>query len=490
MAKSVLHLVLPKEPGFLSQPVYFGKAVYSPVAAPLALGAVTPEDEWEMMLTDESIETVDYEKPCDLVAISIMTVYANRGYRIADEFRRRGIQVVIGGVHATFLPYEALEHADAVVVGEAEPVWEQVLEDAREGKLKGLYKAKEWYDVREMKPPRWDLLKRNKYFVANFVQTSRGCPHECHFCCEKGVNGNRYRFRPVKDVIEEMRALPDKEIGIYDADIFSKPVRAHKLLEAMVPLGKRWQGAVSSRLAEKDELLRIARKSGCYMLNIGFESLSSKSLSESNKGFNQPERYKALVKKIHSHGIMVLALCMFGFDSDDESVFEKTARFWMEAGADACAFSVLTPYPGTRIYHQLRAEGRITSYDWSRYDQSDVVFEPKKMSQETLRAGFGYAYETFYSWRSIMKRFPFSGGRAPLYWTVTNALMRKFNATEGKQNKVARDDIPPPDGKFAEHVLPGASGIPHKGQNGPKKEKGRVYTLDKRVLTGTSEMRK
>ncbi len=456
MRKLILNFVLPAEEGFLSQAVFFGKALYSPVAAPLALAAVTPEEDWEMRLSDESIEQVDYEAPCDLVAISIMTVYAQRGYRIADEFRRRGKRVVIGGVHASFLPYEALEHADAVVVGEGEPVWPRVLFDARKGRMQGVYRAKEWYDLRQMKPPKWDLLKRNKYIVANFVQTSRGCPHECHFCCEKGMNGNRYRFRPVEEVVAEIKALPDKEIGIYDADIFSRPNRARELLSAMAPLGKRWQGAVSSRLAENDELLRLARKSGCYMLNIGFESLSSRSLAESNKRFNQPERYKALVDKIHSHGMMVLALCIFGFDSDDESVFEKTAKFWVEAGADACAFSVLTPYPGTPLYHQLDAEGRITSYDWCRYDQSNVVFEPKRMSQETLGAGLGHAYETFYSWRSMVGRFPFTGNRDRLRWTGINAMAHKYSLPAGKIDRVIRDGSSPPEGKFAEHVLPPA----------------------------------
>ncbi len=483
MGKSVLHFVLPREEGFLSQAVFFGKAIYSPVAAPLALAAVTPEDEWDLLLSDESIEAVDYDKPCDLVAISIMTVYARRGYRIADEFRRRGKVVVIGGVHASFLPFEALEHADAVVIGEAEPVWPQVLSDAREGRLQGIYKASEWYDLREMQAPKWELLKRNKYIVANFVQTSRGCPHECNFCCEKGMNGNRYRFRPIQDILSEIKALPDREIGIYDADIFSRPARAHELLTAMAPLGKRWQGAVSSRLAENDELLRAARKSGCYMLNIGFESISRQSLAESNKGFNQPDRYKALVKKIHSHGMMVLALCIFGFDSDDESVFEKTSQFWIEAGADACAFSVLTPYPGTPLYHQLHAEGRITSYDWSRYDQSDVVFEPKRMSQETLRAGFGYAYEKFYSWRSLAGRFPCTGKRDRLSWTATNAIMRKFNLKEGKKNRVARDDTSPPEGKFAAHVQPEAPGIPLLERTGGGQEK--LYPWGKSALAET-----
>jgi radical SAM superfamily enzyme YgiQ (UPF0313 family) len=275
------------------------------------------------------------------------------------------------------------------------------------------------------------------------------------------MNGNRYRFRPIDEVISEIKTLPDKEIGIYDVDVFSHPRRAYKLMEAMAPLGKCWQSGASSRIAENDALLDIAKKSGCYMLCIGFESLSSDNLKGLNKGFNQPDRYKALIKKLHDHGIMVFALTMFGFDSDDESVFERSARFWIEAGADGAGFSVLTPYPGTKVFHQLQAEGRITSYDWSRYDQSDVVFEPKLMSQETLRAGFSHAYEIFYSKRSIATRFPILRGRGWFYWAMMNALMRKFDMQGAGENKIARDDTLPPGNKLAEHVRPGAAGLLH-----------------------------
>jgi radical SAM superfamily enzyme YgiQ (UPF0313 family) len=462
MDKPIVHFILPRDECFTTQPAYFGKAIYSPVAGPLALAAITPADEWDMFLTDENIEPIDYEKKCDVAAISIMTVYANRGYQIADEFRKRGVQVVMGGSHATYLPYEVLQHADAVVVGEAELIWNKVLSDAREGRMKGIYKADRYCDMLDMKRPRWDLLKRDKYMVANFVQTARGCPHECTFCCEKGINGNRYRFRPIEDVIYEIKSLPDRDIGIYDVDVFSQPDRAYKMLEAMIPLGKRWQSAVSSRLAENDRLLEVAKKSGCYMLCIGFESLSSQNLNDLNKGFNQPDRYKALIKKVQSHGMMVLALTMFGFDSDDESVFEKTTKFWKEAGADGAAFSILTPYPGTKIFHQLHSEGRITSYDWSHYDQSDVVYEPKQMSQETLRAGFGYAWETFYSWSSVMGRFPLLGKQDKLYWAMTNALMHKFDSQGSKNNKIVRDDTLPPDELLAEHIRPEAAGMLHE----------------------------
>lgn len=459
MSKMLVYFILPKNECFITKPAYLGRAIYSAVAGPLALAAITPEDQWDMSFTDENVEAIDFETKPDLVAISIMTVNAYRGYVIAREFRRQGIPVVLGGVHATFLPYEALRHADAVVIGEAEMIWEKVLSDARDGRLNGIYKADRWFDMKGMKPPKWDLLKRNKYLLADFIQTSRGCPHQCTFCCEKGINGNRYRFRPIEEVIQEMRAIPGREIDLYDVDVFSKPERAYKMMEAMVPLGKTWQGAASSGIADNDALLAMAKKSGCYMLSIGFESLSGQNLKQANKGFNRPEHYKELIRKMHKHGIMVLALTMFGFDSDDESVFEKSVKFWIEAGADAAAFSLLTPYPGTPLFHQLAAEGRITSYDWSKYAQSDVVYQPKLMSQETLRAGLAYAYQTFYSSRSLAHRFPFQGSRNRLYWVVTNALLRKFAKQDAPLNRVVCDDTRPPGNLIADHARPDASGM-------------------------------
>ncbi len=461
MRRPVVHFILPPDICFTTQPALMGRALYSPVAGPLAVAAVTPRDEWDCVLTDGNVEPVDCDRPCDLAAISIMTVYAHRGYEIADRLRARGVPVVIGGVHATFLPSEALQHADAVVVGEAELVWPRVLADARAGRLRGVYAADRWHDMRGMPPLPWTLLRRDRYLVTSFVQTSRGCPHRCDFCCEKGMNGVRTRMRPVPEVATEVAALPDRDIGIYDADVFARPERALRLMDAVAPLGKRWHGAVSSRVAESDALLAAARRSGCFMLDVGFESLSERNLRSVHKGFNRPERYRALIEKIHSHGVMVLALCMFGFDEDDESVFESTARFFLDAGADAAAFSVLTPYPGTALCHRLHGEGRITSYDWSRYDQSDVVFEPRRMSQETLRAGFGHAYDVFYSRSSILRRFPVLGGRDRFYWAVTNAVMRGFDRREAARNRIARDDTPYPGDLLAPHARPGASGLLH-----------------------------
>jgi radical SAM superfamily enzyme YgiQ (UPF0313 family) len=486
MGKRIVHFILPGTSGLHGDFSHSGNRASSPVAGLLALSAETPEDQWKMILTDENTRQLDYEIPCDLVAISFLTGTAGRAYSIADRFRQKGIQVVLGGVHASFLPHEALEHGDGVVVGEGEPVWRQVLKDAAGKGLKGIYTAKREYDLREMKPAKRNLLQGTSSRVYDSLQTSRGCSHECTFCCERGMNGNRFRFRPIGKVIEEIKALPQKEVVFCDPDLFGRPFRAYKLFEAMVPLGKRWQGTVSTGWAENDELLAMARKSGCTLLNVGFESIWDPALAQCRKKSNRPERYGKLVEKIHSHGIMVHAFSIFGFDAEDESTFEKTTRFWMDAGVDACTFSILTPYPGTPLYHQLHAQGRITSYDWSRYHRSDVVFEPKRMSQETLKAGFHYACKGFYSVKSFLYRFPFLGERSRVHWITTNAHMRKRNRAEkmAATSALPGDVGPPPMGKFAAHVLPGASGTPHRDPGSHKRVRGRVFILDRRTMPG------
>lgn len=216
------------------------------------------------------------------------------------------------------------------------------------------------------------------------------------------------------------------------------------MMKAMTPLKIKWQGGTSTRVAEKERLLEAARESGCYMLSLGFESISSEALREAKKAFNKPERYKALVEKIHSYGMMVFGLFMFGFDSDDESIFEETATFAIDADLDCAAFSILTPYPGTLTYYDLQRQGRITSYDWSKYDQDSVLYAPKGMSAEAIRDGWRYAYKEFYSWRSIARRFPRSGKRNRLMWLVMNAFFRHERTKPDLIGSIVSDDTRPP----------------------------------------------
>lgn len=429
MRTRTIHLINPKANSFTTRPMYFNRALYSPLAGLLAVAALIPEDRYRVVLTDENIEPIDFDLEADLVGISAMTSYVKRGYQIADAFRRRGIPVIMGGVHPSFMPAEALTHADAVVVGEAELVMARVLEDLKAGSLKGIYKADRLHPMVGMRLPRYDLVKSNRYVNRTYIQTSRGCHHACAFCAEHLMNGLRFRYRPIDEIIAEIDACGERVISLNDADFFGTPKRAAEVMDALKGRGIRWQAGVNSREALDDRLLERAAASGCYMLSIGFESISRNTLRGVHKYQNSPETFHALVEKVQSYGILVFGLFMFGFDGDDPSVFEETARFNIDAGYDVCAYSVLTPYPGTVTWYEMQNEGRIISYDWDRYDQGHVLYRPARLTRQQLREGHIAAYRRFYSLSSLLRRFPVRGSRSRLYWTIYNLFFRRGEVT-------------------------------------------------------------
>jgi radical SAM superfamily enzyme YgiQ (UPF0313 family) len=426
----LIHLINPKTDSLTTRPIYFNRALYSPLAGLLAVAACIPRDQYEVILTDENIETIDFDIKADLVGISAMTSYVNRGYEIAEAFRAKGIPVVMGGVHPSFMAQEALTHCDAVVVGEAELVMDKLLDDLRHGTVRGIYKSATLHSMVGMAMPRYDLLKKHRYVNKTFVQTSRGCHTGCTFCAEPLMNGLKFRYRPVNEVIAEMESCGARTISINDADFFGTPDRPKEVMRAMKGRGFHWQAGVTSKLAEDDRMLELAAESGCTMLSIGFESISRETLKSVHKMVNQPDHFAALVEKIHSYGISVFGLFMFGFDGDDTSVFEDTVKFNIKTGYDACAYSALTPYPGTLTWYEMKKAKRIVSYDWTMYDQGHVVFRPAQMQPDELRLGLDGAYKGFYSAKSIASRFPFSGKRNRAQWAVYNLFMRKASQTE------------------------------------------------------------
>jgi radical SAM superfamily enzyme YgiQ (UPF0313 family) len=442
MRTRIIHLVNPKTDSITTRPLYLNRALYSPLAGLLAVAATIPTDRYEVVLTDENIETIDFDLKADLVGISAMTAYVNRGYEIADQFRARGIPVVMGGVHPSFMPQEALKHADAVVIGEAELVIPKILDDLERGELRGVYRADHLHPMVGVSMPRYDLLKKHRYVNRTFVQTSRGCHQGCTFCAEPLMNGLKFRYRPVDEVVREIDNCGSRIISINDADFFGTAERPKEVMRALIGRGVQWQAGVTSKLAQDDRMLELAAKSGCTLLSIGFESITRSTLTSVHKHVNRPETFASLVEKVHSYGIMVFGLFMFGFDGDDASVFETTARFNIDADYDACAYSVLTPYPGTLTWYELKKANRIVSYDWTRYDQANVVYRPAQMTGDELRLGQTAAYERFYSVPSIAKRFPVRGRRKRTQWTIYNLFMKKGAATDVK-DAVAEPTLEP-----------------------------------------------
>jgi radical SAM superfamily enzyme YgiQ (UPF0313 family) len=438
MRHRVVHLINPKTDSLTTRPMYFNRALYSPLAGLLAVAGVIPRDRYEVVLTDENIEPIDFDLKADLVGISAMTCYVNRGYEIADAFRARGVPVVMGGVHPSFMPQEALRHCDAVVISEAELVMERLLEDLEQGKMRGVYRSERLYPMVGNPLPRYELIKGHRYVNRTFVQTSRGCRQGCSFCAEPSMNGLKVRFRPIDEIVREVECCGSRNIAINDADFFGEPEHAKEVMRALAGRGKRWQAGVTSKLAQDDRMLELAADAGCTLLSIGFESISRETLKSVHKYVNHPETYAGLVEKVHSYGIMVFGLFIFGFDGDETSVFEETARFNIDANYDACAYSVLTPYPGTFTWYQMQKAGRIVNFDWNQYDQANVVYRPQQMSPDELRLGQMSAYDKFYAPSSLMRRFPYFGKRSRLEWSIYNLFMKKGAATDRK------DSVPGP----------------------------------------------
>ncbi len=376
--------------------------------APLTLAylaGLTPP-EYDVAVVDENVAEIDFDAPVDIVGISAVTMAAPRAYEVSRRFRSLGAKVVIGGVHATLLPEEAAQHADAIVIGEAEDVWQQLLADFRNGGLKPTYRRGEAHSLAGLAKPRWDLLNKSAYLTTNVVQTTRGCPYDCSFCSVTTTFGRKYRRRPVEDVVKEFEATKGKLVGFADADITANPKYSIELFDSIAPYKKWWAADAGIGVANQPDVLKAAAKSGCKGFYIGFESVSSDSLAEANKAQNTKRSFEDSIKIIHDHGIAVLGGFIFGFDTDDESVFERTVEFAIENKMIYADFNVLCPYPGTRVYDKMLEEDRLLETDWSKYyGMSSVVFRPKKMSAERLREGCQWAWREFYSARSIAGRF-------------------------------------------------------------------------------------
>ncbi len=367
------------------------------------LAALTPPDV-EVKITDENVEPIDFEEDVDLVGVTGMVMHAPRAYEIAQRFRERDIPVVMGGPHASSLPFEAKEHVDAVVIGEAENVWEALIEDYKKGCLKPFYKEDGFCSMERLPFPRLDLLRKDAYMTTNCVQTTRGCPHQCDFCHVTHFFGKTYRCRPVDEVIQEVTRLEGDFLVFIDDNIAGNRRYAKELFTRLRPLKKKWASQASVTLARDPELLKLAAESGCVSLFIGVESLSSENLKDVNKAFNQAHQFEDAMRALHDHDIMVLAGFIFGLDHDDEGVFERTIRFCERNRIELPSFFILTPLPGTALFQRMESEGRLLHKDWSQFNGATVVFRPKLMTEETLQSGFNWACKESYSWASIFKR--------------------------------------------------------------------------------------
>ncbi|MEK6692267.1 MAG: radical SAM protein [Nitrospirota bacterium] len=379
------------------------KSFWFPRLSLTTLASFVPQED-EVKIIDETVDNIDFDMDVDLVGISVMTYHAPRAYAISQRFRKRGVTVVLGGIHPSAMPAEAGLHADSVVIGEAEETWPRLIKDFKRGELKPIYRQEGLPSLENLPFQRLDLLKPGAYMTNNCVQTSRGCPHGCDFCSVTKFFGKTYRYRPVKDVIKEVESLPGDYLVFVDDNIAGNRRYAKELFTALKPLKKRWGSQSSLSLANDPELLKLAADSGCGGMFVGIETLSQDNLQGVNKGFNRVSSYNDLIRRFHDNGIMLNAGIIFGFDNDDESVFEKTVDFLIKNHVGLVLFSILTPLPGTGFYKKVEQEGRIIDRDWTHYDGRHIVFKPKLMTPESLQDGFFWTYRQFYSYRSMLKR--------------------------------------------------------------------------------------
>ena len=387
------------------------------------LAGLTPPD-WQVRIVDQNFQEVDYDQPADLVGITFMTGLAPRAYAMADALRARGRPVVLGGIHATALPEEAAQHADAVVVGEAEDLWPQVIADFVEEHLRPLYKAEGRPNLERWVSPRRDLFPPNGFFIRATTQTTRGCPFRCNFCSVTQFFGHTYRFRPVADVVNEVKAMGSSLVGFVDDNIAGNARRAKELFRALIPLKIQWISQASLTMAEDEELLDLAQQSGCIGVFVGIESINPLAIEAMGKPINVVSRYETAIKRLHDHGIAIEGAFIFGLDEDDESVFERTVDFAVRTHLEAAQFGILTPFPGTPLYTQLERAGRIIDRDWAKYTVRDVVYRPKRMSPERLKEGSEWAWQQFYSYRSILRRLGFWRRNLPYLWGLNVTIRR------------------------------------------------------------------
>jgi radical SAM superfamily enzyme YgiQ (UPF0313 family) len=380
---------------------------FTQITMPYLAGFID-ESRYQIRLVDEYNQAIPYAWPADLVAITVNTPNATHCYQMAERFRACGAKIVIGGPHGTLRPDETARHCDHLVVGEAEETWPQFLDEFHRGEARPRYVCAQAPLLRGIPIPRRDLI-RHRPFTKGAVFATRGCPYRCGYCNLKQIYHEGFRTRPVHEVIADIRSMRNPYFVFWDDNFFGDAEYAATLMQAMQGMHRRWAAQVSIDRCADEDLLRLARSAGCIYLFVGLESFSREGLASVGKAFNQVARYRQIIDLIHRHGICLQAGIMFGFDADTPEVFADTLRACETLGIDGVTVSVLTPLPGTRVYDELKAQGRLLNENWECYNgKTRVAFTPKHMTPDELFAGYMQFRRSFYSFRSILKRLTVS----------------------------------------------------------------------------------
>ena len=426
-------LIYPSGLDKYGKPLKYKKAINPPLTLAILAG-LTPEKH-SVHIIEDMAEDIDYSNTYDLVGISAMTMQSPRAYQIAERFRKLGVKVIIGGIHATLLPQEVKNHADSVAIGEVENIWETILDDCERNKLKDYYKDKTYPDLKKPVIPKWDNFNMELYFKPPGFKyptmpifTSRGCPFDCNFCCINKLYGRKARIKPIQNVLDEIDTL-NAEIYFFVDDNFASDLNYCK--ELFKELQKReikWFSEITTIALKKPEFIELAVKAGCLHMFIGIESIDNNILANINKSFNKFEEYEEIFNRVAKAGILAYPSIIFGFDGDTRETLSKTVELLQKWKIYSATLALLTPCPGTKLFEEMERDKRIIDYNWSLYDGSNIVFKPKNFTVDELFDIYWKSFRKLFSMKNILKRsidsYRFSGYS---HMRLISAFSTQFN---------------------------------------------------------------
>lgn len=396
----------------------------SPSLSLITIASLTPAKH-SVYIEDENLKKLNFSDNPDLVGINVNVDTSVRAIEIAAIYRAQNIKVVFGGIHPSAMPEFMINYCDSIVIGDAENVWEELLNDHINNNLQKFY-SRSLSDLSKIPFPKWNIVNLNNYLYNNIVVTSRGCPYKCNFCYNSSSYASHtFRNRPIEKVIEEIKLLNTRQIMFIDDNFIGNPEWTMEFVQAIKPMNLTWHAAVSTNIIHHKELIEAFSESGCKSLFIGFESINVKSIQSAKKRQNRIGKYEELIQLLHSKNIMVNVSLVFGFDFDNKNVFRETLNWLVKNRVETMTAHILTPYPGTKLYEMFSEQGRIINHNLSLYNTSNVVFKPFGMSAAELKKGYLWIYKEFYSFKNILKRRPLNKSILIPYF-LFNFGYRKF----------------------------------------------------------------